>query len=112
MSPLQRSLRLLETLGYDLIRKVEVWNSFAHKRQDLWGYDVLAAGHGHLLFVQVTDGAHKADHLKALRASEATAKLLKNGAKCVLHSWRCGGPQGKRKTWAVTETVVDHAVTP
>lgn len=105
MSPLMRSMaHLKDKYPLALVRKVEVWNAFAHKRQDLWGYDVLVAAPGiGFIFVQVTDDEHRAEHRAALEADPRSGVLRTAGAKLVLHSWGKHGARGKRKVWTLYE---------
>ena len=90
MTPVQRSIAWLKANGYDLVQKVERWNSFAHVRQDLWGGDILAVSvmPPVTLLVQVTDGAGNAEHIRNLRALDSTQTLKLAGWKIVVHAWR------------------------
>ncbi len=106
MSPVQRSLAWLKEHGYDPVRKVEVWNSYAKIRQDLWGFDILAVLSDQITFIQVTDGAHLAEHIAKLFAMATTYKLKKTGARLIIHSWSKLGPRGKRKTWQLKEVAI------
>lgn len=101
---------LKERYPHALIRKVEVWNPFAHKRQDLWGYDVLVAQpYFGFVFVQVTDDEHRAEHRTALQNDQRSAHLLTCGAKLVLHSWGKHGARGRRKLWSLHEEEITTA---
>jgi hypothetical protein len=99
---MQRSLAVLR-LRFPLVQKVEVWNGFAHKRQDLWGFDIACAGSHGFTLVQVTDDAHLAEHRANLMTSSDRAHLAAAGVKMLLHSWGLHGPAGKRKVWTLKE---------
>jgi len=73
MSPTQRSLAHLKTLGYQP-KVVEHWNPFAKMRQDVFGADILALKPGApVLVVQVTSGSNHAARRTKLEAERFTA---------------------------------------
>lgn len=90
MTPVQRSIALLKSEGYELVQKVERWNHFAHVRQDLWGGDILAIGVNppRTLLVQVTNGDGNAEHVRKLSALESTKTLKLAGWVIEVHAWR------------------------
>ena len=90
MTPCQRSIAYLKGQGFALVTKVEHWNSFAHIRQDLFGGDILAVSLAPpmTLLVQVTSGAHSADHVEKLRAMPSTDLLKAAGWQLQVHAWR------------------------
>ena len=90
MSPIQRSIAYLKANGFALVQKVEHFNVFAHVRQDLWGGDIIAISLAPpmTLLVQVTSGAHHADHLEKLRSLESTDLLKAAGWSLQVHAWR------------------------
>ncbi len=106
MTPTQRSLELLRSLGWT-VAVVERWNPWAHIRQDLYGWvDLVAirpqtndAEGGGVMFVQTTTRAHQQERRHKIEAQESytTAKLA--GVRVELHGWSKVGAKGKRKVW-------------
>jgi len=84
--------RTLKTLRSDpaCIRalKVEHWNHFAKKKQDLLGGDVLALYVGGLRLVQVTDMQHRAAHVRAAQGSVEVRDWLLTGNPFEVWAWR------------------------
>jgi hypothetical protein len=72
--------------GY-MVAKVEHWNHFAHIRQDLWGFDFLAIGHGRIIGVQTTTKHNLAARIKKLFLLPSTMVWLESGGKIILHGW-------------------------
>jgi hypothetical protein len=101
MSPTQRSLAHLKTLGYQA-KVVEKWNPFAKIRHDLFGADVLALKAGApVLVVQATSGANHAARREKLAAAGFISLWKSSGAQLEIWSWTKQGPRGERKTWMV-----------
>ncbi len=78
-SPTQLTLAYLRKAGYRP-RVVEHWNAHAGIRQDLYGYvDVLALGHGSVLFVQTTTAHNMTDRWRKItgKAQPADDKALR-----------------------------------
>lgn len=103
-TPTVRELRYLRASGY-LPAITEHWNAHAGIRVDLFGYvDVIALGHGGVLFVQVTsfggmparwrrmtgrdqpDDAKHAGRIERVRTGVLAA--LDAGVRVELHGWR------------------------
>jgi len=75
MSPVQLSLKWLRDHGYEC-QKVEHWNHYAKRRQDLFGFiDILAVSEHHLLGIQSTDGSHHAEHVGKIMANRIAHDL-------------------------------------
>jgi hypothetical protein len=86
-SPTVRSLRLLRQRGY-LCRVVEFWNSFAKRRVDLWGADLLCVKPGEPpLLVQTTTVSNQSARIKKLTALPSTAFLLRCKWEIHVHGW-------------------------
>lgn len=102
-SPTVRTLKLLRASGY-ICAVVERWNPGAKIRQDLYGFADILAIHeqppGEILAVQVTSGAHHADHKAKILKEPRHRSWLMAGGKIALISWTKHGPKGKRKLWA------------
>lgn len=88
-TPTSRSLELLRRRGYT-VAKVEHWNNFARRRQDLFGWaDILAirADRPGVLGVQTTSADNMAARLRKI-ASEPSARVwLLAGNRIVVHGW-------------------------
>ncbi|TKB74201.1 MAG: hypothetical protein E8D46_10140 [Nitrospira sp.] len=99
MSPTQRSLAHLKTLGYQA-KVVEKWNPFAKIRQDVFGADVLALKSGEpVLVIQATTGSNHAARRVKLEEGGFIQLWHGSGATVEIWSWSQQGPRGKRKTW-------------
>ena len=107
MSPIELSLRHFRRLGF-VAEKVERWNGFAMRRQDLFGFgDILAmrAGFPHLL-VQATTCSNISARLKKARAlpqREVLEVWIASGGAVVIQGWRKFGQRGGRKLWTLRE---------
>jgi hypothetical protein len=105
VSPIQRSLAHLRSLGYEVAR-LERWNHYAKRREDVFGFDLLATNHEHVLFIQVCDDTHRAEHEAKLRQITG-AQLIARHANAELWSWglkltrnkRLDGKLDRRKQW-------------
>ena len=99
-----RSLAHLRRQGY-LVAKVEHWNHFARKRQDVFGFDLLAIWSmppgGRIVGVQVTTASNVASRVKKLRALPTTDPWLHAGGSIVVHGWSLRG-RG-RKVWTLRD---------
>ena len=89
MSPAQLSLQALRERGY-IVEMVEHYNSFTHRRKDLWGFiDILAIKENSVLAVQVAGGiGEKNPHLEKMNESELLPIVKSAGIKIELHIWR------------------------
>jgi hypothetical protein len=100
MSPTQRSLAHLRSLGY-VCQVVETWNSFARVRRDLFGcIDIVALKDGApLLGIQCTS----TPNLSARRTKcEAMGRRwITTGNQFELWGWAKQGPRGQRKIWTL-----------
>ena len=97
MTPTQLSLRKLRADGY-LCVVVEHWNAFARKRQDLFGFDIIAVTDDGVLLVQTTSAANVSARIHKIEDLPSTARLRKAGARMVVHGWRKVGNR-----WQVRE---------
>lgn len=110
MSPMELSLGLLRRNGY-IAEKVERWNAFGRRRQDLFGFgDILAIRNGspHLL-VQTTTASNLSARLKKARAlpqRHALEVWIASGGLVAVHGWRKSGPRGGRKVWSLNEVLI------
>lgn len=99
MSPTEKSLADLRARGF-VAAVVERWNSFAHIRQDLWGWMDIIAYHPEkkiTVGVQTTTRAHLvARRLKVLENRHA-ATWLAAGNKIEVHGWAKKKPRGRAR---------------
>ena len=101
----KRSADYLKAQGWR-VAIVERWNSFAHIRQDLFGFgDIIARKPDGILLVQTTsDSNFSARRHKMLgECREEVQGWLEAKGMVALHGWAKKGPRGKRKTWTVRE---------
>ena len=106
MSPTQRSLAHLKTLGY-IARVVERWNPFARVRQDLFGVDILGLKAGQpVLVVQCTSASNHAARRIKLEAAGFTTLWKESGAVLEVWSWTKTGKKGKRKLWTLRKEIL------
>lgn len=103
MSPTQRSLEKWRKLGYT-VKVVERWNPYAHIRQDLWGFDLLALREDSIIGIQTTTNPHTSERVAKLLALPTTGIWLASPTRrALVEGWAKRGPQGKRKRWESTE---------
>ncbi len=105
MTPTQLSLKNLRERGY-MAQVVEKWNSFAKRRQDVFGFgDILAVRQAlvktPILLVQTTTQAHLTERLAKAEQLPGFSFWLLAGGEIEFHGWAKKGPRGKRKTWQV-----------
>jgi hypothetical protein len=99
----------LRERGY-LVLRVEHWNAFTRRRQDLLSCDLLALKAGEPpLLVQVTTRDHQAARRTKILSTPGVDTWLRTGGRICVHGWALVGPRGSRKTWAVSETEVSLA---
>ena len=88
-SPMELSLKLLGELGYTR-QKVEHWNPFAGRRQDLFGViDIVAVKSGEVgvLGVQCTTASNVSEHIRKVVESREANEWLRAGNKLAIHGW-------------------------
>lgn len=104
MSPLQRTLKKLRAEGY-LTEKVERTVPKSFIKQDLFEIaDILAIrADGLVLFVQVTDIDHNADHVKKLNMHKNSRFLRDAGMAIEVWAWR----KLKKGGWQPKITTID-----
>lgn len=112
MSPTELSLKHLRGQGF-LAEKVERWNAFGRRRQDLFGFgDIIAIRQGtpHLL-VQTTAASNLSARLKKARTlpvRDALEVWIASGGLVAVHGWRKSGPRGGRKLWTLKEILISN----
>jgi len=106
-SPTQRSLKKLRSEGW-FVAIVEHWNSFTHRRVDLFNFgDLLAIRENETLLIQTTSGGNVAHRLEKIRQIPAAKLWLQSpNRKIQIHGWAKRGPRGKRKLWTCRELEV------
>lgn len=86
-----------------LVQKVETWNAFARKKNDLFQcWDVLAIKDEETIAVQVTSRANVSARLRKIAEADSTPHLRRAGWTLLVHGWD-KGPDGK---WRVREVDV------
>ena len=109
MSPTQRTLAYLRSKGAQAAI-VEHWNSFVHRKYDLFGWiDVLAIYDGKFVGIQTTTQAHGAERMHKARGNPALAAWLQAGGILVIHCWAKRGGRDKRKLWTLKEEFLTSA---
>lgn len=101
MTPYSRSKQKLESEGY-LVARTEHWNSFVHRRQDMFGIiDMVAIKETEtgVLGVQVTSGSNVSSHIIKANGIDAVRVWCTAGNRFQIHGWRKIGAKGKRKVW-------------
>ena len=107
-SPTQRTLALLRKDGYSAC-VAEKYNSFIHRRFDLFGIiDVAAikATESGVLGVQATSASHITDRIKKSLALPVLKIWLQAGNKFEVWGWSKKGARGKRKLWTVDRRII------
>jgi len=108
-SPTQRSLKHLRDNGWHP-EKVEWWNSFTHRRNDLFGFaDLLAIKEGETpLLIQITTGSNLAARRTKVYENPLSPLVLKSGFRILLHGWAKYKVKrgGKATAWRLREEEV------
>lgn len=87
-SPTVLTMDHLHAIGCQLVQKVETWNHFARRRNDLFGcWDVLAIKDGETIAIQVTIRTNMASRANKIAEAESTPHLRKAGWKLLIHGW-------------------------
>jgi hypothetical protein len=87
ISPTQLTLRKLREDGY-IAQVVEKWNMFARVKQDLWGFDVIAAKRGEAVLVQCTSASNIASRVTKVQELDTTARLREAGFRLLVWGWK------------------------
>lgn len=67
----------------------EHWNSFTHKRQDLWGIaDILCLGENEIIAVQTTSYSNASARINKIAEHDSTPHLRKAGIRILVHGWK------------------------
>lgn len=86
-SPTQLSLRYMRKQNYKT-GIVEHWNSFAHIRQDLFGWiDIVCVGNGKIVGIQTTSRSNMEARRKKARGNAALKMWLDAGGLLYIHGW-------------------------
>lgn len=110
---MQRTLEVLKAKGC-LYQKTEVWNPFANRRQDLFGFiDILAVFPDSIqpVGIQVCDKGSRNKHIEKIKATDSYKRWLTVG-KIEIWSWHkvCkrldNGKKSKVKEWQYEITEV------
>jgi len=110
---MQRTLALLKEKGC-LYQKVEVWNPFAKRRQDLFGFiDILAIYPDSVkpVGIQVCDIGSRNKHIEKIKQTESYKRWLTVG-RIEIWSWHSilqknkDGSRGKIRKWEYEITEV------
>lgn len=87
-SPTALTIDSLWADGCQLVQKVETWNPWAKKRNDLFEcWDVLAIRDGQTIAVQTTSRSNISARVKKIAECESTAHLRKAGWILLVHGW-------------------------
>jgi hypothetical protein len=97
VSPTQLTLRKLKEDGY-ICKTVEKWNPWARIRQDLWGFDVIAAKRGEAVLVQCTSASNVSARIKKIEELDSTLRLREAGFRLLVWGWK-----KVKNRWAVIE---------
>lgn len=83
-----KSSKYLVAAGYQ-VDTVERTIPYSYIKKDLYGcFDLLAVGHGEVIFVQVTSKSNASSRRKKVRASAAALEIFNiPGARVELHLW-------------------------
>ena len=102
LSPTELTLREMRGREY-FCWIVEHWNSFMHKRQDLWGIvDVLCLGENEVIGVQTTSRSNMSARIKKIADHESTPFIRKAGVRLLVHGWA----KNKSNRWECKEVDV------
>jgi hypothetical protein len=85
---MQLSLAHMRAQGYECDIS-EHYNYFSKKRKDLFHIaDIVAIGHGQIIFVQTTGYSGLSAHLKKIRANELLPVILNSKVRILVHGWK------------------------
>lgn len=102
-SPTALSIDKLWADGCQLVQKVETWNPFARRRNDLFEcWDILAIRDGETIAIQTTSRANVSSRIRKITEAESTPHLRKAGWKLVIWGWD-KDPDGR---WRIKEVDV------
>ena len=90
---MELSLEMLRNEGWQC-QKVEHWNAFARRRQDLFGFiDILCMSESHCCFLAVNamQSQEINNHVAKLRKSIMATIFLACGGRIHLHGWKKAG---------------------
>lgn len=94
-SPTSLSIDKLWADGCDLVQKVETWNPWAKRRNDLFEcWDILAIRGSETIAIQTTSRTNVSSRAKKIAEAESTPHLRKAGWRLLIHGWD-KGPDGK-----------------
>jgi len=107
-TPFSRSKEVLEGEGYHFAR-VEHWNSFARKRQDLGGFaDALCwkPEETGVLAINATTNENLSHHKDKYQGNQKLIDWIKARNRFEIWCWAKMGPRGKRKLWTLKRVPV------
>ena len=91
-----------------IIGLVERYNSFTHRRNDLFGWiDQVMVWGGVVYGVQTCSMSGLAEHRTKILAEPKFKKWVEAGAGAIIMAWEKHGLKGKRKTWRAREYCYD-----
>lgn len=95
-----KTMKLIRDEGF-FIGKVEHYNSFSRKKQDLFGIiDYVAMGNGMIVGVQSTSYSSKSAHRMAILESSVLPVWLRSGGKFILVCWKKNAIKKSKKALA------------
>lgn len=102
-SPTALSIDYLYAQECQLVQKVETWNAFARKKNDLFQcWDVLAIKDEETIAVQVTSRANVSARLRKIAEADSTPHLRRAGWTLLVHGW----DKGQDGKWRLKEVDV------
>ena len=98
--------------GYDVVEKVEHFNSYTRRMNDLLGVgDLLALNGKELLLIQVTSRGHLSTRRKKALASDKLPLWLSAGGKFRLEGWQKYGYRWRVKIIDLDNNVIEDEKT-
>jgi hypothetical protein len=97
-SPTQKAMAFYRAQGCEVV-KLERYNHYARKTQDIWGADILVRHGRKLVAVQATDGTNHAKRVTKSINNPLVANWLKGDAGFEVFSESKRGARGMPKKW-------------
>jgi len=86
-SPTQLTLRHMRDQGY-FCEVVEHWNSFTHKREDLFGFgDIICLRKGEVVLVQTTTASNVSARVRKITDHANVGFVRDAGMQICVHGW-------------------------
>ena len=87
-SPTALTIDYLHSIGCQLVQKVETWNPWARRRNDLFEcWDVLAIKDGETIAVQCTSRSNVSSRIRKIAEAESTPHLRRAGWTLWVLGW-------------------------